>query len=257
MNVFKYFLIALIFPAFLSCDSDDNLSKRQIQMELLKKNRKLWYNQGIDHYALDQSKSCYCYFEDGSDNWRLEVRNSTNQFLKFNDELVEELPEYAASIEDLFDRIEMELKQDPFPFRIDIQYNTEYGYPEMFSIDKDQLIADEEYGYVNSNFRVIDCDSKTYTGKLVLKGICMNYVIEVVEGDIDPNLIEESWMNDYTNISYNNVFALGSPCNFPESIEEGDTFQFSIRADDTPDDCAVCEAYSPTPNKALRIKVCD
>ena len=85
----------------------------------------------------------------------------------------------------------------------------------------------------------------------------MNYVIEVLNGDIDQKLIEDDWTNELTNVSYNNVFALGSYCNFPENIEEGDTFQFSIETDNRSQTCAVCEAYSPTPGKSLKIKVCD
>lgn len=258
MNKFITLLFFLGFFVSLSCENNGNaISERQTQLDLLNKNKELWTSHDINQYKLDQSKSCYCYFENGVNNWNLEVRKSGDPFLKFNDELVDKFPEYAVSIDDLFDKIEMELKQDPFPFQIDIQYNSEYGFPELFTIDKDQLMADEEYGYANSNFKVIDCDLKTYTGKLVLKGICMNYVIEVIDGDLDPNLIEALWVNDMTNMSYNNVFALGSRCDFPENIEEGDTFQFSILTDDTADDCAVCEAYSPTPNKALRIQVCE
>lgn len=254
----KSTLACLGLLIFFSCeDNGNNLSERQTQLNLLKKNKDLWNSHNIGHYKLQQSKSCYCYFEEGVNNWRLEVSNAPDQFLKFNGQLVAEFPEFAVSIEHLFDRIEMELKQEPFPYQVDIQFDPEYGYPEKFSIDKDQFMADEEYAYVNSNFSLIDCDEKTYTGKLVLKGICMNYVIEVIDGDIDPNLIEEVWVNDMTNISYNNVFALGSRCSFPEKIKEGDTFQFSIQADDSSDNCAICEAYSPTPTKALRIEVCN
>ena len=91
-------------------------------------------------------------------------------------------------------------------------------------------------------------------GKLVIKGICMNYVIEVLGNNIDKNLIEKSWTNEFTKISYENVFGLGSICDFPDDIDEGDEFSFSI-LEEKDQICANCKAYSPTPKKKLFIKV--
>ena len=34
-----------------------------------------------------------------------------------------------------------------------------------------------------------------FKGKLVLKGICMNYVIQVVDGDLDASLYEKQWVH--------------------------------------------------------------
>ena len=91
-------------------------------------------------------------------------------------------------------------------------------------------------------------------GKLIIKGICMNYVIEVLSDNIDQNLIEKSWTNEFTEISYENVFGLGSICDFPENIDEGDEFNFLILKEKD-QICANCKAYSPTPKKKLFIKV--
>ena len=91
-------------------------------------------------------------------------------------------------------------------------------------------------------------------GKLVIKGICMNYVIEVLSDNVDGNLIEKSWTNEFTEISYENVFGLGSICDFPKDIDEGDEFSFSI-LEEKNQICANCKAYSPTPKKKLFIEV--
>ena len=91
-------------------------------------------------------------------------------------------------------------------------------------------------------------------GKLAIKGICMNYVIEVLSNNVDQSLIEKSWTNEFTEISYENVFGLGSICDFPENIGEGDEFNFSI-IEENDQICANCKAYSPTPKKKLFIKV--
>lgn len=82
----------------------------------------------------------------------------------------------------------------------------------------------------------------------------MNYTISLIEGQLDPSLLEAEWTDESTGKKYQKVFALGSPCNFPESIQEGDEFYFSIDST-TKQDCAVCMAYYPTPAKKLKIKV--
>jgi hypothetical protein len=96
----------------------------------------------------------------------------------------------------------------------------------------------------------------SYKGKLVVKGICMNYVIQVLDSNFDSSLIELNWTNEFSGISFTNVFALGSVCDFPENIEEGDEFNFIIDNFKN-NNCAVCLAYSPTPNKYLSITVLD
>ncbi len=82
----------------------------------------------------------------------------------------------------------------------------------------------------------------------------MNYVIEVLSDNIDQSLIEKSWTNEFTDISYENVFGLGSICDFPENINEGDEFSFLI-LEVKNQICVNCKAYSPTPKKKLFIKV--
>ena len=253
----KTLLLGLLSLFIFSCAQEDKtLSEREIQLEILNANRDLWNSKDVDHYKFNQSKICFCGFENDRNDWDIEIKKGDDSFIIYNNNLIDELPDYALSINQLFNQIESELKRDPYPYSIDVTYNTDYGFPDEFSIDIDQQIADEEYGYKNADFKIIECESETLTGKLVLKGICMNYVIEVIEGNIDPNLIEKEWINELTNVAYNNVFALGSVCSFPEGIEEGDTFQFSVQTNDADQTCAVCEAYSPTPDKSLQINIC-
>lgn len=94
-----------------------------------------------------------------------------------------------------------------------------------------------------------------YKGRLEVKGLCSNYTIKVLEGNLDPSRIEASWTDEQTGKTHTNVFALGSPCSFPPGLNEGDEFYF---VPDTPvQDCAVCQAYYPKPSKMLSIKVLD
>ena len=94
-----------------------------------------------------------------------------------------------------------------------------------------------------------------YKGRLEVKGICSNYTLKLLEGNIDPSMIVANWKDEVTNKTYTNVFALGSPCTFPATLKEGDEFYFTL--DTSKQECAVCMAYYPKPEKALAIKVLD
>jgi hypothetical protein len=102
-----------------------------------------------------------------------------------------------------------------------------------------------------------DCHKKNtsesvYKGRLEIKGICMNYTIKLLDGNIDSSLMAGEWTDETTGKVYTQVFALGNPCSFPSSIEQGDEFSFRI---DTAKNqhCNVCLAYYPKPQKHLSI----
>jgi len=104
-----------------------------------------------------------------------------------------------------------------------------------------------------------DCSSKskegtTYKGRLEIKAICSNYTISVLEGNMDTSRIVANWTDENTGKSYTNVFKLGSPCNFPSTINQGDEFFFTIDTA-TQKDCIVCMAYYPVPPKVIPIIV--
>ena len=97
-------------------------------------------------------------------------------------------------------------------------------------------------------------DSGVYKAKLEIKALCMNYTLRLVEGNMDTSMIVANWKDETTGKSYQKVFGLANPCDFPSNIKEGDEFYFTI---DTVKarNCAVCMAYYPTPQKKLIIKV--
>jgi len=103
---------------------------------------------------------------------------------------------------------------------------------------------------------IIEPTSNIFLGKLVKKGICMNYVIQVNDSCFPQDLIEDKWTDESSNRKYNNVFALKSICDFPENIEENDSFNFVID-NEKENNCAVCEAYTPVPNKSISITLID
>jgi len=106
---------------------------------------------------------------------------------------------------------------------------------------------------------LLGCDKdevESFTGTLVKQGICLNYVIQVNDVDFPQELVEKNWIDEFSEIEYENVFALKSVCDFPESINEGDSFNFIIDKEKE-NQCAVCLAFSPVPNKSVSITVID
>jgi hypothetical protein len=101
----------------------------------------------------------------------------------------------------------------------------------------------------------VDCGDHDLVGRLAIKGICMNYVIEVISGDFDPTKVMAQWTDPGTQEVYTQAFALGSVCDFPENLQEGDTFSF-VFTPNQPGNCAVCLAYRPVPEVTQTIAVC-
>jgi hypothetical protein len=95
-----------------------------------------------------------------------------------------------------------------------------------------------------------------YKGRLSLRGICNNYVIELVGGTLDTARIEAQWKNPDTGKIYKNAFALSNPCALPVSLKEGDEFYFKLDSTQLTETCITCKAYSPTPRRALPIATC-
>lgn len=93
-----------------------------------------------------------------------------------------------------------------------------------------------------------------YKGRLEVKGICMNYTIRLLEGNLDTSLLVKEWKDEVTGKTHSNVFALGSVCTFPSAINEGDEFYFTLDPS-AATNCSVCLAYYPKPPKKLAIKV--
>ena len=104
--------------------------------------------------------------------------------------------------------------------------------------------------------QIEETPDKCYKGRLSLKGICNNYVIELVEGSIDTSKVELIWKNPETGKTYKNAFALTNKCALPTNLKEGDEFLFQIDATQTSAGCVTCSAFSPTPKKSLPISIC-
>lgn len=92
-----------------------------------------------------------------------------------------------------------------------------------------------------------------YTGRLEIDGICGNYTIKALNGGLDTTQVQANWTDPITQIAYSNVFGLSNPCDFPDSLQPGDTFEFRLLAPTS--GCIQCLAFYPTPAKSLSIQV--
>lgn len=112
----------------------------------------LWDERGPDDYSFVHSLSCFCGMVGPV---HLTVRN---------DEVVavEPRPGFSAptgtpldpdsfpTIDDLFDRLLADAAQNPV--RFDLTFDAELGYPTSATVDISQMIADEEYAFIVTEF---------------------------------------------------------------------------------------------------------
>lgn len=94
-----------------------------------------------------------------------------------------------------------------------------------------------------------------YKARFEVKALCSNYTFSVVEGSIDPSLVMAGYTDEHSGKTYKNAFGVKNPCLIPADLKEGDTFYFIIDANPPKNECIVCMAYYPTPEKKLDIKV--
>lgn len=85
-----------------------------------------------------------------------------------------------------------------------------------------------------------------------IKGICSNYTFSLIQGKMDPSLIEKEWTDPQTGKTYSNAFGVLSLQNFPHDLKEGDEFYFDFGTPPA-EPVGTCAAWYPTPKKKLHI----
>jgi hypothetical protein len=97
--------------------------------------------------------------------------------------------------------------------------------------------------------QVVNC----ITGKLVVKGLCSQYVIQVIGSDTSELATDAVWNDPETGKTYNNVFTVSNYCDFP-AMEVGETFTFRINQEKPILYCIICAAIRATPTAKNSIK---
>ena len=124
------FFILLIF----SCSKQADLSGRE-----------LWESLDISSYSMTQQISCYCFPEEFISPKSIIVEN--NQIKLINGFSPDKTIGYESfyTIDQIFEFIDSKLDDNPEFYEID--YSSEYGYPNYLFFDMSTMIADEEISY--------------------------------------------------------------------------------------------------------------
>ncbi|MBC8034167.1 MAG: hypothetical protein H7Y03_08485 [Chitinophagaceae bacterium] len=89
-------------------------------------------------------------------------------------------------------------------------------------------------------------EAACYKGKLVVRGICKQRVVSIVSANKGGVPVEAEWKNPEDGKVYTNVFAVSNICDFPDTIKEGELFDFKPIAP-RKSTCSVCLAFIPVP----------
>jgi len=101
----------------------------------------------------------------------------------------------------------------------------------------------------------INSDTDTLKGRLVVSELCGHYIIELISGQIDSSKLAVDWHDEKRNATYKQSFSVINVCSFEKAgLKEGDVFSFKVDGNATPETCAVCMAYYPTPQRSVAVK---
>ena len=133
-------LLILIFFLFASCESD-TITGYQVDAFY-----RIWKNQNIHNYTIDQVKSCFC--ADAGLSVRITVRSDTiYSVMRLSDNTIIAKSNYL-SVDSLFGVIKYGTADS-----IEVKYNTQYGYPEYLDIDPQNHPVDGGVLYETSNLK--------------------------------------------------------------------------------------------------------
>jgi len=105
-----------------------------------------WNDAGVDDYAFTFHYSCYC---DRYGDFQIVVEDDTvasaERIIEDGEEVDpwQQIP--AMTIDEMFDRIDDALDQDPED--ADVRLDDDLGYPIRVRFDFEENIADEEWGF--------------------------------------------------------------------------------------------------------------
>ena len=101
----------------------------------------------------------------------------------------------------------------------------------------------------NENIKLSGC----IKGRLIVKGPCAQYVIQVISGDTGNADIAANWLDPETNTNYTDVFTVKNYCYFP-ALNPGDEFNFYFIKQVRTMDCIVCMAARVTPSQGNEVQ---
>ena len=141
-QVYIFFFLTLFF---VNCSNQET----ENTPNTLYTNKEKWFNSSVVDYTYVFQISCYC-IEESTRPKSVLVRNGLIVNVN-NENFNEETHSYVLTINDLFYEIENATNQGAA--KLDVNYDTKYGFPYYLFIDRYIRIADEEISYSVSDFK--------------------------------------------------------------------------------------------------------
>jgi hypothetical protein len=146
MRKAAYRLASVVLLAAVGCDQSTAPEE-----DALRSARRRWANNGPAEYSFDLVRSCECTPEMvGPVRIRVQLGNVVAREYILNQSPVP--AQYAAgfpSVEGLFDVIAAALRDDAY--RVEVDYDSNNGFPRLISVDYDRAVADDEFVYTATN----------------------------------------------------------------------------------------------------------
>jgi hypothetical protein len=142
-------LVVLLIILFSGCHNDD--AGKTPYQSTLDNNIALWNHSGIARYQYTYRRNCFCLPQEDivvvvDFNIVSEAFYTPSGMILADEDL-----ESLFTVEELFGLIQEAI--DANVARLDIIYNSVYGYPEDIYIDRDKQMVDEEIRYMVMDFQ--------------------------------------------------------------------------------------------------------
>ncbi|HWV15438.1 MAG TPA: DUF6174 domain-containing protein [Cellvibrio sp.] len=129
-----------------SASATNNEYKKTLQSQ-----RDKWSQRNIHSYQFVFRMSCFCLPEMTQKKQVTVADDLVKEafFLESSSYLTQEELTRVKTIDELFDLIDYTINSNPY--QLNIRYNSEYGYPEVISVDKNKNMVDDEFTYYASD----------------------------------------------------------------------------------------------------------
>ena len=143
------YFIALTFFIFSCEDSKSNISS-------LEESQEKWNSHSLKSYRMNLNIVCNCIptpdIDIRVDDGKISLINANGSPYVNPD--IDSTFWHAKTVDGLFSFIDEKLSENPF--QKTLKFNSKYGYPEEIFFDIEEMIADEEIGYVVHSFSPIN-----------------------------------------------------------------------------------------------------
>lgn len=140
----KNALLLFFALLLLTCNRDKPESLTEFEL-----NKNKWEALGVDSYSFTLQISCFCTEETTRPK---AVKIVNNQITLVNEMPYDPQDHWGVmTIPQLFDEIENAERDEVFLLRV--EYDKDKGFPNSVYIDREEMMADEEMGYIITHLK--------------------------------------------------------------------------------------------------------